>query len=149
MDYVIVKETKDLRKKDTKCHVFSYVTEDEYNSDYAINEDFRYDYEHYEKGTKTNIGWNKTIKGLYGAILTIIAIMVAPIIIIIISPHIKINPSINLANKEAVPAVAQTTASNSSGQTAAKIKELKDLLDSGLISQEEFDAKRQELLKNM
>ena len=32
---------------------------------------------------------------------------------------------------------------------AAKIKELKELLDSGLISQEEFEQKRKELLNNM
>ena len=46
----------------------------------------------------------------------------------------------------ASPSVNQASAA---GQTTAKIKELKELLDSGLITQEEFEAKRQELLKNM
>ncbi len=51
-------------------------------------------------------------------------------------------------SKNIAAAVAQTV-SSSGGSNAAKIKELKELLDSGLISQEEFEEKRKELLKNM
>lgn len=40
----------------------------------------------------------------------------------------------------------QNSSSNTSVSSVSKIKELKELLDDGLITQEEFDAKRKELL---
>ena len=54
--------------------------------------------------------------------------------------------------KHSVKAALNNTANNSNSDgssSAARIKELKDLLDSGLITQEEFDSKRKELLNKM
>jgi uncharacterized membrane protein YdbT with pleckstrin-like domain len=55
-------------------------------------------------------------------------------------------------NQSLVSAVVQNAANtnNSNNSSAAtKIKELKELLDSGIISQEEFDTKKKELLDKM
>lgn len=60
--------------------------------------------------------------------------------------------SVKNENKNLVSAVLNNTANNSNSDglsSAARIKELKDLLDSGLITQEEFDSKRKELLNKM
>ena len=46
----------------------------------------------------------------------------------------------------AIPAASD---SGSSDDIAAKLKKLKDMLDQGLISQEEYEAKKKELLSNM
>ena len=50
------------------------------------------------------------------------------------------------AQPYAQPAPAPAPAPASSNQKMAQLKELKDLLDAGLITQEEFDAKKKELL---
>ena len=50
-------------------------------------------------------------------------------------------------SQELIKAVASTVPANNSAAT--KIKELKDLLDQGLISQDEFESKRVELLNKM
>ena len=52
----------------------------------------------------------------------------------------------NNASTENTPAAA---ANSNNTSIAAQIKELKELLDSEIISQEEFDAKKQELLSKM
>ncbi len=55
-------------------------------------------------------------------------------------------------NQKAMSSAAAEKAEKSAGSgasAASKIKELKELLDSGLISQEEFEAKRKELLDKM
>ena len=52
-------------------------------------------------------------------------------------------------NKSLISAVAQSASAATNSSTSAKVKELKEMLDSGLISQEEFEAKRQELLSKM
>lgn len=52
-------------------------------------------------------------------------------------------------NQELIKAVAETAAAPANTSSASKIKEIKELLDQGLISQEEFDAKRKELLEKM
>lgn len=52
-------------------------------------------------------------------------------------------------NQDLIKAVANTAAVPANASSASKIKELKELLDQGLISQEEFDAKRKELLEKM
>lgn len=51
--------------------------------------------------------------------------------------------------KENVSVMAHNASGGSDNSAAAKIKELKELLDSGLISQEEFEAKRKELIDKM
>jgi hypothetical protein len=38
---------------------------------------------------------------------------------------------------------------NNNGSVATKLKELKELLDLGAITQDEFDSKKQELLKQL
>lgn len=45
--------------------------------------------------------------------------------------------------------IQQNMQSNSSGSVATKLKELKELLDLGAITQNEFDSKKQELLKQL
>lgn len=45
--------------------------------------------------------------------------------------------------------IQQNMQSNSSGSVATKLKELKELLDLGAITQDEFDKKKQELLKQL
>lgn len=57
--------------------------------------------------------------------------------------------SVKEENKNLVSAMAQNTTAGSESSAAAKIKELKELFDSGLISQDEFDAKRKEFLDKM
>lgn len=52
-------------------------------------------------------------------------------------------------NQNLISAVAKSVGANSGTSSAQKIKELKELLDSGLITQEEFEAKRRELLDKM
>lgn len=53
-------------------------------------------------------------------------------------------------NQNLISAVAKSVGANSGNSSSAqKIKELKELLDSGLITQEEFEAKRKELLDKM
>ena len=54
--------------------------------------------------------------------------------------------SIRKDNKNLISAVVNNA---SGGGSAQKIKELKELLDQGLISQYEFEAKRKELLSKM
>ncbi|MGN0630856.1 MAG: SHOCT domain-containing protein [Ruminococcus sp.] len=58
----------------------------------------------------------------------------------------KFKKSVNNENKNLIASALQNAGNSSSAQ---KIKEIKDLLDNGLISQEEFEAKRKELLNNM
>lgn len=58
----------------------------------------------------------------------------------------KFKKNVNNENKNLVASALQNARSSSSAQ---KIKEIKDLLDNGLISQEEFEAKRRELLDKM
>ncbi|MGN1086256.1 MAG: SHOCT domain-containing protein, partial [Porcipelethomonas sp.] len=58
--------------------------------------------------------------------------------------------SVKDENQNLVSAVAKSVGANSGNSSAAqKIKEIKELLDSGLITQEEFEAKRKELLDKM
>lgn len=58
--------------------------------------------------------------------------------------------SVKDENQNLVSAVAKTVGANSGNSSSAqKIKELKELLDSGLITQEEFETKRKELLDKM
>jgi hypothetical protein len=58
--------------------------------------------------------------------------------------------SVRAENQRLVSAVAQNTQTNSADRSSAeKIKELKSLLDDGLISQDEFDSKRRELIEKM
>lgn len=52
-------------------------------------------------------------------------------------------------NKNLISAVANSAQANAGGSSAEKLKELKELLDSGIISQEDFDAKKQDLLSKM
>ena len=52
-------------------------------------------------------------------------------------------------NKNLISAVANSAQANAGGSSAEKLKELKELLDSGIISQEDFDAKKKELLDKM
>lgn len=62
----------------------------------------------------------------------------------------KFKQSVKFDNKNLVAAIANNSNNNASNPSLAeKIKELKDLLDSGLISQEEFETKRKELLDKM
>ncbi|MDD6280045.1 MAG: SHOCT domain-containing protein, partial [Oscillospiraceae bacterium] len=55
--------------------------------------------------------------------------------------------SVKDENNNLVSAMINNSGNNSGSSSAAQqIKEIKDLLDNGLISQEEFEAKRKELL---
>jgi membrane protease subunit (stomatin/prohibitin family) len=49
----------------------------------------------------------------------------------------------------AIPNIIQQNMQSSSGSVASKLKELKELLDLGAITQDEFDSKKQELLKQL
>lgn len=58
--------------------------------------------------------------------------------------------SVKNENQNLVSAMAKSIGGNTGNSSAAQqIKEIKDLLDSGLITQEEFEAKRKELLDKM
>jgi hypothetical protein len=58
-------------------------------------------------------------------------------------------PTVLSQTPTAVPASLTTENSLGGGQREAQLRELKDLLDKGLITQEEYDEKRAEILKGI
>ncbi len=62
--------------------------------------------------------------------------------------HKFTNETVNLPYKEPTPAVVQNL-ENTEGSTAKKLKELDSLLQQNLISKEEYDSKRKEIINKL